>query len=114
MVKIGLIYVSSGIFFVAPVDRRNNPIYMDFYTSHYVKDIIGISLLKVIQDKLGLNYFNGLDDVAYGIKDNGIHGNMKSSSVQRIQKNNSNETTIKKRSITKKKEDILLDIIAKG
>ncbi|XLR19414.1 hypothetical protein S83_047326, partial [Arachis hypogaea] len=102
MVKISLMYVTSGIFFVAPVDRRNNPIYMDFYAFHYVKDIIDISLLKVIQDELGLNYFDGLDDVAYGIKDNRMHGNMKSSDVQRNRKNISNETTVKKMSITKK------------
>ncbi|XLR00492.1 hypothetical protein HN51_055290, partial [Arachis hypogaea] len=77
MVRICLMYVTNGIFFMAPLDKRNNPIYIDFYESHYVKDIIGISLLKVIQDKLGLNYFDALDDVASGIEDNGMHENMK-------------------------------------
>ncbi|XLR44206.1 hypothetical protein HN51_028308 [Arachis hypogaea] len=99
VVKIGLMHVTSVIFFVAPVDRRSKPIYMDFYAFHYVKDIVDISLLKLIQDELGLNYFDGLDDVSYGIKDNEMHGNMKSSGVQRIQKNTSNETTIKKRCV---------------
>ncbi|XLT05457.1 hypothetical protein HN51_044206, partial [Arachis hypogaea] len=77
VVKIGLMHVTSVIFFVAPVDRRNKPIYMNFYAFHYVKDIIDTSLLKVIQDELGLNYFDGLDDVSYGIEDNEIYGNMK-------------------------------------
>ncbi|XLT09554.1 hypothetical protein HN51_055347 [Arachis hypogaea] len=85
---------------------------MDCYAFHYVKDIIDISLLRVIQDELGLNYFDGLDDVAYGIEDNGMHENMKSSDVQRIRKNISNETTVKM-SITKK-EDVLLDITTRG
>ncbi|RYR58581.1 hypothetical protein Ahy_A05g024431 [Arachis hypogaea] len=62
---------------MAPLDKQNNPIYMDFYESHYVKDIIGISLLKVIQDKLGLNYFDALDNVASSIEDNGMHENIK-------------------------------------
>ncbi|RYR02961.1 hypothetical protein Ahy_B06g081795 [Arachis hypogaea] len=60
------------------MDKQNNPIYMDFYEYHYVKDIIGISLLKFIQDKLGLNYFDALDDVASSIEDNGMHENMNS------------------------------------
>ncbi|XP_015961782.1 uncharacterized protein LOC107485763 [Arachis duranensis] len=102
-VKIGLMHVTSVIFFVTPVDRRSKPIYMDFYAFHYVKDIVDISLLKVIQDELGLNYFDGLDDVSYGIEDNEMHRNMKSSGVQRIQTNTSNGTTVKKRSITKKR-----------
>ncbi|XP_020964883.1 uncharacterized protein LOC107614358 [Arachis ipaensis] len=84
VVKIGLMHVTSVIFFVAPVDRRNKPIYMNFYAFHYVKDIIDTSLLKVIQDELGLNYFDGLDDVSYGIEDNEMYGNMKSSGVQSI------------------------------
>ncbi|QHO45946.1 uncharacterized protein DS421_6g183110 [Arachis hypogaea] len=29
------------------------------------------------QDKLGLNYFDGLDDIASGIEDNGMHENLK-------------------------------------
>ncbi|XP_057738689.1 uncharacterized protein LOC130955750 [Arachis stenosperma] len=77
VVKIGLMHVTSVIYFVAPVDRRNKPIYMDFYAFHYVKDIINISLLKIIQDQLGLNYFDGLDDVSYGIEDNEMHDHMK-------------------------------------
>ncbi|XP_072092633.1 uncharacterized protein [Arachis hypogaea] len=76
---------------------------MDFYAFHYVKDIVDISLLKLIQDELGLNYFDGLDDVSYDIEDNEMHRNMKSSGVQRIQTNTSNGTTVKKRSITKKR-----------
>ncbi|XLU61449.1 hypothetical protein S245_020658, partial [Arachis hypogaea] len=76
---------------------------MDFYAFHYVKDIVDISLLKLIQDELGLNYFDGLDDVSYGIEDNEMHRNMKSFSVQRIQTNTSNGTTVKKRSIIKER-----------
>ncbi|XP_057723535.1 uncharacterized protein LOC130939448 [Arachis stenosperma] len=61
--------------------------------------IVDISLLKLIQDELGLNYFDGLDDVSYGIEDNEMYQNMKSSGVQRIQTNTSNGTTVKKRCV---------------
>ncbi|XLR44207.1 hypothetical protein S83_028867, partial [Arachis hypogaea] len=106
MVNVCLMYVTDGIFFMPPLDKRNNPIYMNFNESHYVKDIIGISLLKVIQDKLGLNYFDGLDDVASGIEDNGMHENLERPEIQRIVKICSKARAIQNRSKSKKRRNV--------
>ncbi|XLU60640.1 hypothetical protein S245_019849, partial [Arachis hypogaea] len=59
---------------------------------------------QLIQDKLGLNYFDGLDDIASGIEDNGMHENLKRPQIQKIVKKNSKASVVQNRSKKKKRK----------